>query len=26
VTLLGNSFLSKVNLSTDNGILIMEAK
>jgi aspartyl protease family protein len=26
VTLLGNSFLSKVNLRTDNGILIMEAK
>jgi aspartyl protease family protein len=26
VTLLGNSFLSKVNLSTDKGILIMEAK
>ena len=26
VTLLGNSFLSKVNLSTDNGVLIMEAK
>ncbi|MFT7490777.1 MAG: aspartyl protease family protein [Pseudohongiellaceae bacterium] len=25
-TLLGNSFLSKINLSTDNGILIMEAK
>lgn len=26
VTLLGNSFLSRVNLRTENGILIMEAK
>lgn len=26
VTLLGNSFLSRVNLRTDNGVLIMEAK
>jgi len=26
VTLLGNSFLSRVNLRTDNGVLVMEAK